>query len=157
MMGHSVARWMADVLRVRARSRRYISARVVEDGEEVVLAERRSTTFSCMTGRSVRKLSSIVARMRVAVRRRLSCVFRSASSLADVAPTPNTIPAVVGGTSLESNSGIRSLSLKVHCLRRGSQSLSTRDTELPKNLASLNASLISFLKVFCVFGNLPSW
>lgn len=139
---------MADVLRTRARSKRYISALVVEDGDEVVVAESRSTIFSCIDGRSMTKLSFTVAMIRVAARRRLSCVFRSASSRADVAPTPKTIPAVVGANSRESSSGIRSLSLKLHCLKSGSQSLSTRATVFPKNLGSLKASLRSFLQDF---------
>lgn len=74
-----------------------------------------------------------------------------------MAPTPNTIPAVDGAVRRESSSGIRSLSLMVHCFSSGSQSLSTRDTLFEKNLASLKASPKSFFQAFWAFGSRASW
>lgn len=130
---------------------------MVEEGEEVVVAGSSSTIFSCINGRSPTKLSSIPARISVAARRRFSCVFRSASSLADVAPTPKTIPAVAGGTIRVSISVIRSLSLMVHCFNNGSQSFSTSDTGLEKNLGSRKASPRSFFHAFWLLANLLSW
>lgn len=133
-----------------------MSARVVEEGDDVVVAARSSTIFSSIAGISVTKLSLIAARTNVAIRRKLSCVLRSASSRADVAPTPNTIPAVVGGSKRERSSGTFSLSLRDHCFNNGSHSLSTSGTVLPKNRGSLNASPRSFFHDFCVFGSLDS-
>jgi hypothetical protein len=133
-----------------------MSARVLDDGEEVVVAVRSSTIFSCMVGRSAMKLSFIVARTRVAILRRLSCVFLSASIRAEVAPTPKTIPAVEGATNRDNNSGTLSLSVSVHCFSRGSQSLSTRIKVLAKNRGSLKASARSFRHDLCVFGSLES-
>lgn len=49
-----------------------MSARVVDDGDEVVVAASRSTSLSWMACKSVTKLSSMVASTRVAIRRRLS-------------------------------------------------------------------------------------
>ncbi len=94
--------------------------------------------------------------MSVATLRRLSWVLRSASSLADVAPTPNTIPAVVGGVMRPRISGILSLSLMVHCLRSTSQSLWTSARFEPKKRASLKASVTSFFQPFWLLGSLDS-
>src|SRR3569833_910154 len=156
MTGHRAARWMAPVLSTRARTTMYTSARVVDDGEDVAVAPRSSTSFSRMVGRSVTKLSLADASTSMAMRRRLSCVLRSASRRADVAPTPITMPAVVGGVMRVSISGILSLSLMVHCLSRGSQSLLIWDWLEPKNLASLKASVTSFFQAFWLLGSLES-
>lgn len=134
----------------------YISARVVEDGEEVDVAAKSSTMRSRIVGKSVTKVSVPQAKTRAAMRRRLSCVFRSASNLAEVAPTPKTMPAVVGGVMRLSISVIRSLSVIVQSLSRGNQSLRTRLTEELKNLESLKASPISFFQVFWLPGSLVS-
>lgn len=88
--------------------------------------------------------SSPLDRIKSAIRRRFSCVFRSASSLAAEAPTPNMIPAVAGGVIRDNNSGKRSLSTSTHCRNRLIHPLLTKSTRDPKNLTSLNASPISF-------------
>ena len=46
------------------------------------------------------KASSGLARISNAIRRSVSCVLRSASCRADVAPTPNMMPAAAGGVIL---------------------------------------------------------
>ena len=119
-------------------------------------ALRSSVILSRIGGRSATKVSSLQASISVAMRRRLSCVFRSASSRAEVAPTPKTIPAVVGGVMRASSSGILSLSVTVHCFRRGSQSSWTRAKLEPKKRESLNASATSFFHDFWLFGSLES-
>lgn len=139
---------MAEVRRTRARKTMYMSARVVEEGEDVDVAARSSMIRSRMVGRSVTKVSVPQARISTAIRRRLSWVLRSASNLAEVAPTPKTMPAVVGGVIRLSISVIRSLSVIVHSFNRGNQSLCTKETDDPKNLESLKASPISFFQVF---------
>lgn len=129
---------------------------MVEDGEEVDVAASSSMMCSRIAGKSVTKVSMPQARTKTAIRRRLSCVLRSASSLAEVAPTPKTIPAVVGGVIRLSISVIRSLSAIVHSFNSGSQSLCTRVTDELKNLESLKASPMSFFHVFWLPGSLVS-
>lgn len=131
---------------------------MVDDGDEVDVAASSSTSLSKMVGSSATKASSAAARTNVAIRRRLSCVFLSASSLADVAPTPNTIPAVVGALMRETSSGILSLSVRIHCFNSGSHPSLTRDKFIPKKRLSLNASPTSFFQVFWLFCSLDnSW
>lgn len=120
------------------------------------MAARSSTSLSNMVGMSVTKVSSADDRISVAIRRRLTCVLRSASSLADVAPTPKTMPAVVGALIRPTSSGILSLSASVHCLNRGAQPSAISSRFIPKNLESLKASLTSFFHVFWLFCNLES-
>jgi hypothetical protein len=91
------------------------------------------------------KASSGLARTSRAIRRRFSCVLRSASWRADAAPTPNIMPAVVGAEILPSSSGTRSFSDCVHCARIGSQESCRSDSGAWKNLGSLKASEMSFL------------
>ena len=110
------------------------------------MAFRRSTIFSWRLARLTTKRSFSEAAINRAILRRLSCVFLSASSLADVAPTPNMMPAAVGDVRRESNSGIRSLSARAHERSIGSQPRFTSSCELAKNLASLNASPMSLLE-----------
>ena len=110
------------------------------------MAVIRSTIFSWTPFRLTTNMSLSADRIRVATRRRLSCVFRSASSLAEEAPTPNMIPADVGDERRDSTSGIRSLSRSVHCRSIGNQPSHTSFKEFVwKNLGSLNASATSFL------------
>jgi hypothetical protein len=120
----------------------------VDEGDDVAVAASSSTSFSVIVGNSVTKASPADARISVATLRRLSCVFLSASSLADVAPTPKTMPAVVGGVMRARMSNILSLSLVAHCRSSGSHALWTRPGSDPKNLASANASAMSFLHAF---------
>lgn len=128
----------------------------MDDGDDVGVALSSSVNLSDMVGKSVTKASSADARMSVATRRRLSWVLRSASSLAEVAPTPNTIPAVVGGLMRLIISGIFSLSFTTHCFNKGSQSCLTKSASDEKKRASLKASLISFFQVFWLPGSLES-
>ncbi len=94
------------------------------------------------------KESSVAAIIKQATRRRFSWVLRSASRRAEVAPTPNTIPAVVGAVMRARISGIRSLSATVHCLSRGSQAALINPLLELKNRASLKASARSFFQDF---------
>ena len=74
---------------------------------------------------------------------------------ADVAPTPNMMPAEVGGVRRVKNSGILSLSTRDHCLRTGIQPSLARDNVLvQKNLESLYTSEMSFLQILEISGNL---
>lgn len=112
------------------------------------MAVIKSTIFSWMPPRLTTNMSVSADSTKVAIRRRLSCVFRSASSLAEEAPTPNMIPADVGDERRDSNSGIRSLSRSAHCRSICIQPFQTRSKEFVwKNLGSLNASATSFLQV----------
>jgi len=128
-----------------------MSERVVELGELVAVAVRSSVNFSMSAGRSETKVSTGHASTRVAILLRLSCVFRSASNRAEVAPTPKTIPAVEGGVRRDNSSGMRSLSLAHHCLIRGKIDEGMRDSgRREKKRGSLKASETSFLQgAFC--------
>ncbi|KAF4505162.1 hypothetical protein G6O67_007138 [Ophiocordyceps sinensis] len=149
--GHSMARCVGLVLSTSARTTKKTSALVVDEGEDVGVAASSSTSLSNMTRRSATKASSAEASTSVAMRRRLSCVLRSASSLADVAPTPKTMPAVVGALMRPTTSPIFSLSESTHCRSSGSQSCRTSSGLVPKNLPSLNASPTSLLHVLWLF------
>ena len=118
------------------------------------MAVMRSTSLSWIPPRLTTNMSVSADRIRVAIRRRLSCVFRSVSSLAEEAPTPNMIPADVGDERRDSNSGIRSLSSSAHWRSICIQSFRTRSNELFlwKNLGSLNASATSFLQILDASG-----
>ena len=119
----------------------------------MAVAVMRSTILSWMPPRLTTNRSLSADSISVAILRRLSCVFRSASSLAEEAPTPNMIPADVGDERRDSNSGIRSLSRSAHCRSIGIQPFQTRSKELVwKNFGSLKASATSFLQIFDASG-----
>lgn len=145
---------MGEVFSRRARMTMYVSARVVEDGKEAEVALSRSISFPCKLVRFATKVSFGAARMKTAMRRRLSWVLRSASNRADDAPTPNIMPAEVGEERRVSNSGIRSFSANTSCRSMGSQPVSTKSREHEKNLESLNASVTSRFHSFAASGML---
>ena len=117
------------------------------------MADIRSTSFSWMPLRLTTNMSASADSSKVAILRRLSCVFRSASSRAEEAPTPNMIPADVGDERRDSNSGMRSLSKSAHCRSIGIQPSRTRSKEFVwKYLGSLSASATSFLQILDASG-----
>ena len=125
-----------------------------EEGEEAGVALRSSVSLSRMLGRFVTKSSSRLERRKREIRRRFSWALRSASMRAEAAPTPNTMPAEVGGMRRVRSSGIFSLSTKNHCLRIGIQpSFARVDVLAQKNRGSLYASEISFFHVLETSGS----
>lgn len=67
------------------------------------------------------------------------------------------MPADVGVDKRDRYSGIRSLSISVHCRNIGSQPCSARLNELAqKNLGSLKASVTSFFQIFDASGILDN-
>ena len=106
-----------------------------------------------MEARLTTKVSLVAVSVRVAILLRLSCVFRSASKRAELTPTPNMIPADVGVDKRDRYSGIRSLSIIVHCRSIGNHPCSANFKELAqKNRGSLKASATSFFQVFDASG-----
>src|SRR4051794_7372634 len=108
-----------------------------------------------MAGKFCTKASSSLDNRISATRRKLSCVLRSASVLADAAPTPKTSPAVVGAVIRLSNSSMRSLSFLDISDIIGNQYGWIRCIGIAKNLGSLNASDISLFQFLDACGNLP--
>lgn len=112
-------------------------------------------SFSWIPLRLVTKSSYSLESRRNAIRRRFSWVFRSVSVRAEVAPTPNMIPADVGEVRRVKSSGILSLSTRDHCLKTGIQPSFARVKVLEqKNLESLYASAASFLQILETSGSL---
>ena len=130
---------------------------MAEDGDVTAVADSNSTSFSSSSGILMTKVSISAASIKNAILLRLSWVFLSVSCRAEVAPTPNRTPAVVGGVILPKSSVMRSRSLMRNCRANGTQLLLTREIGDEKNLGSRKASESSFFQAFWLLGNRVSW